>query len=182
MATTKLMTADELEQMPDDGYRYDLVRGELIRMAPAARRSGRVELTFGRHLGNFASPRGLGEVYGAETGFILARDPDIVRAPDVAFVRADRLTPDMDEDKFVPVPPDIAVEVISPSDRARDVLTKVRDYLDAGVPLVLVINPRRLTVAVHTPGATVRVLREGDELDGGDVLPGFRLAVADIFR
>ena len=182
MTALRLMTAEELERMPDDGYRYDLVRGKLIRMAPAARRSGRIESRVGRHLGNFVEPRGLGEVYGAETGFILARNPDIVRAPDVAFVRAERLTPDVDEDHFLPFAPDLAVEVVSPSDRARDVRDKVRDYLDAGVPLVWVLHPRQRTFTVSTPGGVTSVLREGDELDGGDILPGFRLPVVEIFR
>ena len=182
MATTKLMTAEELEQMPDDGFRYDLVRGVLIRMAPAARRPARIELRVGHYLYTFVDEHQLGEVYGAEAGFILARDPDIVRAPDVSFVRAERLTPDLDEDKFLPFPPDLAVEIVSPSDRARDVHDKVIDYLDAGVPLMWVIHPQRRTVTVYTSNRTARVLREGDELDGGAVLPGFRLPVAEIFR
>jgi Uma2 family endonuclease len=182
MATTKLLTAEDLAAMPDDGYRYDLVRGVLIRMAPAAGGAGRVTNTVAWHMTTHVRHHQLGVVYSAETGFVLARDPDLVRASDVAFVRAERLTSDLDEDKFVPFPPDLAVEVVSPSDRARDVHDKVMDYLDAGVRLVWLIHLRRRTVTVYTSDRTARILREGDELDGGDVLPGFRLAVADIFR
>lgn len=182
MATTRLITAEELEQMPGDGFRYDLVRGVLIRTAPAARRPARIEVRLGHYLYTFVDEHQSGEVYGAEAGFVLARDPDIVRAPDVSFVRAERLSPDLDEDRFLPFAPDLAVEIVPPSDRARDVHDKVMDYLDAGVPLVWVIHPSRRTVTVYTSGRTARLLREGDELDGGDVLPGFRLAVAEIFR
>lgn len=180
--TTKLMTVEELEQMPDDGYRYDLVRGELVRMSPAGRRHGRVAFTLGFLLAPHVNEQALGELYAAETGFILARDPDLVRAPDVSFVRADRLTGEMSDDGYLNLAPDLAVEVVSPTDRYRQVLEKVMDYLNAGTPLVWVIEPRRRLVTVYTPDQSARILTEQDELDGGDVLPGFRTPVAAIFR
>ena len=181
MATMKPMTAEELACLEDDGYRYDLIDGELIRMAPAGRPHGRIAMTFGAHLWNFVHPRGLGEVYGAETGFILARNPDVVLGPDVAFLRADRVPPP-DEEGYLALAPDLAVEVISPSERAGQLARKVEKYMAAGVPLLLLVHPRRRTITVHRPGRAPIALREGDEFDGGDVLPGFRLPVAALFE
>jgi Uma2 family endonuclease len=180
MATTKLMTAEELEQLEDDGYRYDLIDGKLIRMAPAGRRQGKVEVTFTVHLWNFVNQGNLGEVYGAETGFILARNPDVVLGPDVSFVRSERLPPD-DLEGYLPLAPDLAVEVISPSDRRGQIERKVVKYLEAGVPLLVLVYPRRRTLVVHRPGQPPETLGERDTFNGGDVLPGFRLAVAQIF-
>ena len=131
---------------------------------------------------NFVKPRRLGIVVGAETGFLLARDPDHVLGPDVAFVRADRLPPQQERRRFLPLPPDLAVEVISPSDSARTVTDKVMDYLEHGVPLVWVVDPVRHTVTVWTADRTARMLGEADELDGGIVLPEFRTPVAAIFE
>ena len=179
MATTKLMTADELERLEDDGYRYGLTDGELIRMAPGSRRHGRIELIFAVHLYSFVSERKLGEVYGAETGFVLVRNPDVVLGPDVSFVRAERLP--ANDEGFLAVVPDLAVEVISPSERAGPLRRKVQKYLDAGVPMLVLVDARRRTVTVHAAGRDPVVLREGDELDGGEVLPGFRLPVATLF-
>ncbi len=180
MATTKLMTAEELAELDDDGLKYELMRGELVTMAPAGRRSGRLGLKVGRRLGSFVEDHGLGEAYGADTGFLLARGPDLVLAPDAAFVRADRLT-DMPEDGYLPLAPDLAVEVISPSERAGHISAKVIEYLDTGVRLVWLIDPRRQTVTVYTPDRTARILRAPDVLDGTDVLPSFRLPLAELF-
>lgn len=180
MAMTKLMTAEELERMEDDGYRYDLIDGELIRMSPAGRRQGKVEVTFTVHLWNFVNQGNLGEVYGAETGFILARNPDVVLGPDVSFVRSDRLPPD-ELEGFLPLAPDLAVEVISPSDRRGQIERKVAKYVDAGVPVLVLVYPRRRTIVVYRPGRPPQTLHEGESFDGGDLLPGFRLPVAEIF-
>ena len=180
--TTKLVTADELLAMPDDGYRYDLVRGRLHRMSPAVGEHGGIGFEFARVIGNHVVAHELGRVFAAETGFFVARDPDTVLAPDIAFVRADRLPPPEDLIGFVPIAPDLAVEVVSPSNSEPDMADKVQDYLAAGVALVLVVRPRPRTITVHAPGEPPRVLGEGDTLDFGDVLPGLRLAVADIFR
>jgi Uma2 family endonuclease len=176
------MTAEQLAELPDDGRHYELVRGVLVAVAPAGGRQGENAGQIAGHLWLFAEPRGLGRIYIAETGFILARDPDIVRAPDVSFVRAERLPPLDRREGFLELAPDLAVEVVSPSDRARDVMDKVIEYLDAGVRLVWIVEPRRRIVTIWTPDRTARILTEADELDGGDVLPGFRLPVAQIFR
>lgn len=181
MTTTKLLTADEFFEMEDDGCKYELVQGVLVPMTPPGGWHGEVsgELTW--HIRNYLAEHPIGRVY-VETTFRLAQDPDTVRAPDVAFVRADRLPPPEARERYLPRAPDLAIEVLSPSDRAGDVTEKVIEYLDAGTRLVWVVHPRRRTVTVYFPDRTARVLREGDDLDGGDALPGFRLAVADIFR
>ena len=122
----------------------------------------------------------LGETYLAETGFHLETDPDHVLAPDVAFVTKEREEALPNEDGYFRGPPDLAVEVISPSDRYTEVAWKVEEWLAAGVRMVVVVNPRNHTVQTHTPDG-VTELTEADTLDGGDVVPGWRMPVADIF-
>lgn len=182
MATTKLMTAEDLWQLDDEPGRFDLIRGELIRMSPAGFRHGKLSALMTRRIADFVYTHRLGDVVGAETGFVLARDPDVVLAPDAAFVRSERLPSEDEQEGFLELAPDLVVEVVSPSDRSRDVHAKVRAYLDAGVMLVWVVDPGSQDVTVYTPDRTARVFVTGDELDGGDVLPGFRLPVADIFK
>jgi Uma2 family endonuclease len=181
MTTTKLITADELYDMEDDGNRYELVRGELVKMTPPGGGHGRLLLDFGSQLRAFVLASDIGELFG-DSGFRLSQDPDIVRAPDIAFLRWERVPPEETIDRFLPGPPDLAIEIVSPSDRASDIAEKVEDYLDAGTRLVWVMHPRRRTVTVYYPDRTARILRESDVLDGEDVLPGFRIAVVDIFR
>jgi Uma2 family endonuclease len=179
-ATTTLMTADELERMPEDEYRYDLIRGVLKQMSPTGFRHLKVAGTAIWLLSEYVVPRGLGGV-GGEGGFVLELDPDTVLAPDVAFVRTERLPPEDQWDRFARLAPDLVMEIVSPSDTRADVEEKVGLYLAAGVPLVLVVDPRRRTVRVRTPDGGDRLLTETDELDGGTVLPGFRVPVARIF-
>lgn len=181
MTTLKLTTADDLFTMADDGYRYELVRGELIRMAPAGARHGELAQLLGWHLTGYVRAQRLGKTYAAETGFMLARDPDTVRAPDVSFVRADRLPQGPSPDGYLDFAPDLAVEVVSPSDRLRAVTQKAMDYLDAGVRAVWLIHPGHRTVTIYYSDRVAHTLSEADTLDGGDVVPGFRLPVAQIF-
>src|SRR5215212_7153667 len=111
---TKQMTADELLAMPDDGsHRYELMRGDLIAMSPAGTRHSDIALRIGSHLMRFVRDRKLGAAFGADCGYVLARDPDTVRSPDASFVRAERM---IATDKFFPGAPDLAVEVVSPND------------------------------------------------------------------
>jgi Uma2 family endonuclease len=182
MTSTKLVTAEELERMPDDGFRYDLIAGVLIKQMPANFQHGALAATIAWILNNWVKPRRLGIVVGAETGFLLARNPDHVLGPDVAFVRADRLPAKRQWRHYLPLAPDLAVEVVSPSDSAQLVTDKVIDYLEHGVRLVWVVHPVRQTVTVWQPDRSSRTLSVVDELDGGDVLPGFRVAVAEIFE
>ncbi len=178
MVTTKPTTIEDLELMPDDDYRYTLIRGVLYRMPPPKPRHGRVNNTVGRHLGNFVVEHELGVVY-TESGFALHRDPDVLVGPDIAFVRADRVPPD--EDSYPDLAPDLVVEILSPSNTPSLVEEKLAEYAVAGVPLVWVFDPRRRTVRVRGADGTDRLLTEADELDGGEVVPGFRMSVARFF-
>ena len=182
-AQTRLMTAEELLALPSprDGTRYELVRGELIEMAPAGDRHGSISFTIASILGGYARGKDLGEGYTADTGFILRRDPDSVRAPDVAFVLKERVSSGTREG-FVPVAPDLAVEVVSPSDTATAIQTKVEDYFSGGTRLVWVVYPDSRSVMVYRSLREVEVLHEGDELDGRPVFEDFRVLVDDLFR
>lgn len=179
--TTQLMTAEELLRMPDDGFRYELVRGELRRMSPAGPRHGRVVINITTPLDQHVRAHSLGTVYAAETGFQLAADPDLVRAPDVAFVSRERVEAVGDVESYWPGAPDLAVEVISPHDTYTAVEEKVYDWLEAGVRMVIVANPRRRLVTVYRSLTNVTVLTEHDTLEGGDVVPGWTLPVSVVF-
>jgi Uma2 family endonuclease len=182
MSTTPaLATADELFVMPDDGFRYELVRGEIRRIPPAGSEHGAVAINIGTPLDQFVKAHGLGVVFGAGTGFKIASDPDTVRAPDLAFVRRERIPEGGIPRGFWPGAPDLAVEVVSPGDTYSEVEKKVHDWLNAGTRMVLVLNPRTRTVAIYTSHTDVVRLTESDTSDGGEVLPGFSCRVADFF-
>ena len=178
--TTRPMTADELLHMPNDGFRYELVRGELRKMPFADHVHSERALAIGASLLIHARANRLGRVYGADTGFELA--PDHVRAPDAAFVRAERADAAQDSDGFFPGPPDLAVEVISPDDLYIDVEEKIADWLDAGAIAVVVANPSGRTVEIRRSRTDVVILNENDVLEVQDVVPGWRMPVADIFK
>ena len=176
------MTAEELLRLPDDGLRHELVRGELRTMAPAGFEHGDVAFEIGTSLRAYARAKGLGNVVGTDVGFRLASDPDTVRAPDVAFVRQERLQELGAIRGYFPGAPDLVVEVISPNDLYTEVDEKVAEWLEHGARSVFVVNPRRRTVMVYRPGQPVRIVSEGDVLDGEDVVPGWTLQVAELFR
>ena len=180
--TTQPVTAEELLNMPDDGFRYELIRGELRKMPPAGHIHGEYALSIGASLQTHAKANGLGKTYAAETGFRLESDPDHVRAPDAAFVRRDRAEEAREAPGFFPGPPDVAVEVISPTDRYTEVEEKVADWLAAGTLAVIVVDPRRRTVKVHRSPTDVVALTESDVLSVGEVVPGWQMAVRDIFE
>jgi Uma2 family endonuclease len=158
----------------------ELIRGELVMMSPAGFDHGRFAWRIGTKLDNFVTSRGLGVMVSAEAGFQIARDPDTVRAPDVAFVRAERIPPGGVKG-FFQGPPDIAVEVVSPGDRASEVMAKAQDWLQAGCLIVLVVDPETRTITVYRSPSEIAVLSEADTLTGGDVLPGFSVLVAEVF-
>ena len=176
----RITTAEELFSMPDDGYRYELVRGELRKMAPSGSEHGDKSADIHGSLHPYVRANNLGRTRIAEPGFILERDPDSVRAPDIAFVRRERIEAIGKTTRFWPEASDLAIEVISPNDRYSEVNEKVADYLAAGTRMVVVVNPRNRTVNVHTPDGAV-TLKLGDTLDGGDVVPGWQMPLTDIF-
>jgi Uma2 family endonuclease len=175
---SSITTAEELLRAQDIG-RCELVRGELRLLIPPGADHGRVAMALGRLIANHVVEHDLGSTYAAETGFLLARDPDTVRAPDVAFVRAGR--PATPERGYYPGAPDLVVEVLSPDDRPGYVREKVAEWLEGGALAVWVVDPRARTVAVHEPRRRTRTRRETDTIRGGDVLPGFAVPVAGIF-
>ncbi len=182
MSTPKvLLTADDLLRLSRTGKRYELVGGELVEMAPTGARHGRVAIRSGSRLNAYVEQNDLGEVFAAETGFRLERQPDKVRAPDVAFVSKGRLPPGELPKGFLDIVPDLVIEVVSPGDTATYVQAKVEDWLQAGVRLVLVMYPDTRSVAVYRSLDDVRVLTEGDQLQGDPVLPGFSCPVKEIF-
>src|SRR5712691_3116962 len=178
---TKPVTADDLLAMPDDGYRYELVKGELIRMAPAGFQHGAVAMNIGAPLHEYVRRNNLGVVYAAETGFILSRDPDTVRAPDAAFNKKERVEKVGKVKGYWVGAPDLAVEVVSPGDTVSEVEGKVAEWLEAGARMVWVVSPKLHTVTVYRSLTDIVVLTEKDTLDGGDVVPGFQIRVAEIF-
>src|SRR5882724_5746234 len=142
-ATPSLMTADDLLRKADDGFRYELLRGELKQMAPASHEHGRIAINISTPLDQHARAKHLGRVYAAETGFKLTSDPDTVRAPDVAFVSQERLDQAGPVKGYWPGVPDLVVEIISPHDIYAEVEEKVFDWLEAGASMEIVVNPRK---------------------------------------
>lgn len=175
------MTAEELFELPDDGYRYELVDGDLLRMTPAGGEHGVVTARVGHVLQEYVDTHGGGVCCGAETGFILRRTPDVVRAPDAAFVSRERVPKSGIPKSFWPFAPDLAVEVPSPNDRFSDVHLKIAEYFAAGTRLVWIVEPATRRVHVHRSPHDVQVVEEDGELIGDDVLPGFRCAVRRLF-
>src|SRR5262245_49394585 len=177
--TTRLVTAEELEKLSADDSRYELVAGRLIRMSPVGYLHGKIALQFGALLVRHLEGRNLG-IAVIEVGFKLASDPDTVRAPDVAFIRGDRI-PSVDPRGFWQGPPDLAVEVLSPEDRPSEVREKVEEYLLRGVTLVLVVDPDSKSVVAYRRLSPPVALRAGDDvLEFDDIVPGFRCRVRDI--
>lgn len=177
--TGALMTAEEFERLASgDGYRDELSRGRLIREPNPGAVHGRVQLRLGGRLERHVAEHELGYVT-AESGYILERHPDTVRGPDLAFVSRERYG-DALPSRWPEFAPDLVVEILSPSDRFSGVAEKVAQYVGAGTRLAWVIDPAERTAVVHRRTGDVRVLTEAEALDGEDVLPGFRCALAEI--
>lgn len=174
----RTMTADELLAMPDDGIRRELVDGEVREMSPAGGDHGEIGMRLGWRLAQFVETQNLGVVYTSDTGFRLARDPDTVRCPDVGFVARERYARSRG---VVDRAPDLAVEVVSPTDSYSDVRVKVHQFLDAGTRMVVVIDPPTRSVEVYRSRGERIELTDDDVLEGGDVVPGWTLPVRDIF-
>lgn len=181
-APDRLMTAEELEGLPDDGNSYELSRGRLICMSPSSTRPGIVAWKLNILMGSYVLANNLGLGGTADSGLKLASNPDTVRAPDVWFIRADRLPTPQPSRGFWEIAPDLAVEVLSPSDRWPDVLDKVAEYLRAGTIFVWVIDPEHRFALIFRAGDPPELIREDGILDGGDLLPGFTLRLADVLN
>ena len=178
MVATRQVTVEEFAEMPLQGV-WELVDGEPIELSPAAGRSGWISGNIYRLLASHVWRSQLGWAFPPETGFVLFEDRQTVRSPDAAVVLRNRLAEL--PDSFVPMAPDLAAEVLSPSDRMADALAKVAMYLQAGTPLVWLVNPATRTVVVFRSEMDPVTLGASDILDGGDVLPGFSVSVSEIF-
>ena len=174
---TRPATEDDLLGTPRDGHKYEHVDGQ-IRMSPAGGRHGYVCVQLGMLLNAFVKERRLGHVFDSGTGFRLPGGN--VRVPDVSFVAMGRFGDPQPPIGFPDLAPDLAVEVLSPDDRTRDILDKVGEYLQAGTRLVWVIDPEQRSAVVYRSLGDVRTLGRRDSLDGDDVLPGFRCRLAEV--
>jgi len=165
--------------MHDDGMRHELVAGELLVMPPPGIEHGRVAATAARLLGNHALATAVGVTLG-EAGFVIANDPDTVREPDAAFIHQARADAVGRTFKYWPGPPDLAVEVVSPDDRPREVESKAREWMASGATAVLVLEPRTRSATVYRPGG-VSAHAANETLDLSDAVPGWRVPLADFF-
>jgi len=181
MSTTTLVTAEQLLRMPEDGCRYELVAGVLRRMDHAGWRHGLAVSALDEFLGRHVREHRLGRVLVGDPGFLLAHDPDTVLAPDIAFIGNDRIPAQLPKEAFWPGAPTLAIEVASPGDTLREIDEKAQAWLDAGTLMVWVVNPAWRTVTAYRSATAIKTLTEDDDLDGQDIVPGFRCRVADLF-
>ncbi|MEZ6123043.1 MAG: Uma2 family endonuclease [Planctomycetaceae bacterium] len=177
-----MTTAEELATLADDGNRYELIEGELQMMSPAGGRHGRIAVRLNKLLAIHVDDNGLGATFAAETGFRIAMDPDTVRAPDGAFVRQERMDALGDDSGFLPFAPDLAVEVVSPTDSFAAIERKAFAWLDAGTQLVLILEPETKTAHTYRSRNAIAVYAVGDTVDVSDVVRGWKFAVSEIFH
>lgn len=183
MVATKRITVDDLEREGVPAGFWELVDGRIVEVTPAGGEASSIGLWFGTLVTSHVVANQLGRTYGADGGFVLfaGEERETLRAADIAFVRADRVPPPEQHARFPRLAPDLVIEVVSPSDERALVVAKTRLWLEAGVRLAWVADPPSRTVEVWQPDRPMRTLGIGDDIDGGDVLPGFRLAVARFF-
>ena len=177
--TSHLMTAEELIRLPSGRHRYELVKGELLTMSPSGGEHGFIVINLSAPLAIFVRTNRLGFVFGAETGFWMEHAPDTVLAPDISFIRGDRL--ETVSTGYLEIVPDLVVEVISPSESKRKVEKKTAQWLDFGVREVWLVQPSTRTVEVRTINES-KTLSENDDLSADNIVPGFRILVREIFE
>jgi Uma2 family endonuclease len=179
--TTKPVTVEELWELRDEPYRLALIDGELYRMPGAGGTHGALLIFLGMHLGPFVVRRRLGKMYG-DTGFRLFPDRETTLFPDIAFVRAERVPSEEQEERFLNLVPDLAMEIVSPTDYPKLLDDKLAQYMEAGTPCVVRLYPRTRSVRVYRPGREVAVLGTEDTFTVDDVLPGFTIRFGDLFE
>lgn len=179
---SRRMTVEEYAQLeePDDGYRYELVQGRMVVQEPVpGGPHGRSQSRLARRLGNWMEAFGQGEVF-VQIGFIVSDHPATVREPDTAVLLKPRSW-EGEPGNWIRGAPDIAVEILSPSNRPREMREKMRDYFDAGALRVWIVDPQTCTVTIHRADGSKTIFREGDRLEDPDVLPGFVVEVEEVF-
>ncbi len=176
------MAAAEFACLPRTDGRDELEAGRVVREPLPGHRHARIATRIAVLLARFVDERQAGVVFGDHAGYVVARDPDTVRGPDASFVTRERYAAHPASDPYLDGAADLTVEVLSPSDRPGRVAVRVAEYLAAGTRLLWLVDPERETVIVYRPGAIPVVRRRGDLVDGADVLPGFDVAVADLFE
>jgi len=182
MSTATAITAEQLLEPPYQGRRCELVEGVIRMMSPAGWRHGEIVSILHSRLATYIEKHKLGKSFGAETGFLLSRDPDTVRAPDFAFIANRNLPAKAPEEAFWPGAPDLAVEVLSPDDRTGDVNDKIRAWLNAGAEEVWVVDPQLQSVMIHRSATDISMHPSGDVIKSNDqLLPGFSCSVAELF-
>ena len=181
ITATKLLTADDLLRLDSQGIRGELIRGVFHEIMSSGLEHGEIAAKLTILLGIFIMPRRLGRLAASDVGVWLERDPDTVREPDIAYFSAARLPLDVRITGYAEVPPDLVVEIVSPSDTRRAVRDKARMWLSYGVALVWVVQPDTRTVEVYEAGRAVVTHTEQDTLDGAAVLPGFTCPISDLF-
>lgn len=184
MATRTRVTAEDLWRMGTGDVRRELVDGEVIEMAPTGGVHGKITRKASQRMGEHVDAHGGGEVVVGDVGFVLdlAGDPERVRAPDVAFIATARLAEGRLPAGFIRGAPDLAVEVLSPSDSSVDVQQEVLDWLEGGARLVWVIAPQAGSATVYRPDGWARLGSEPEAVDGENVLPGLGISLGDLFR
>ena len=180
-AGTRLLTAGDLLRLYGEGVRGELVRGVLCETMPAGHEHGRIVTNLVLLLGAWVKPRRLGTLVASDAGFWLERDPDTVRESDLAFTSAERLPLDAGIEGYSEAVPDLVAEVASPNDSPRELRERASMWLGHGVRLVWVVRPAARAVDAYREGREAVTLREGDDLDGEDALPGFACPVAEVF-
>lgn len=181
MTTTRYLTIDEYELLSHGSGRFELIDGALHEVAPPGEDHSDVARELVWELEQFVRAKGIEKLF-IEAAFVIERDPGTALIPDIAFLRSDRLDPDRDTSKPLRTRPDLAIEIVSPTDRPGEINMKVRRYLQAGVEMVWVVNPRQWTVTVYRPDVASETLSGNDTLIGDPVLPGFSIPVMRCFR